>query len=298
MPSKNGEDDDEEKRESWFTGGERSGLSVQNPGRDAQVPGGDVVRDLLRRAAEGGPAPEAAAKSKVFSGGGHKLGGDDQESEYIPDPENSAVGDAPQIRHLTFWQDGFSIEDGPLMRHDDPGNSQILDQVKSGLAPPSVLNVLPGQPVEVRITNRTHENYTPPNGQRLFSGTGHRLGAPVAAVSSSSGMPGSFPGTSSSSSGADLYPERESLTTLFEVDETLPTTSVQIRLADGTKMNCRMNLTHTVQDLRNFINASRPENSGRLYTIGTTFPVRILEDNGATIEGANLQNTVVVQRWK
>jgi len=29
-----------------------SGLSVQNPGRQSQIPGGNVVRDLLRRAAE------------------------------------------------------------------------------------------------------------------------------------------------------------------------------------------------------------------------------------------------------
>ncbi len=90
-------------------------------------------------------------------------------------------------------------------------------------------------------------------------------------------MPGAFPGGSASGSGsASAAPrgaERESLSTRFEVDQTLPTTSVQIRLADGTRylvlllfgfpwkpdisirMVCRMNLTHTVQDLRNFINA-------------------------------------------
>ena len=42
---------------------------------------------------------------------------------------------------------------------------------------------------------------------------------------------------------------------------------------------------------------SRPENSARPYTIGTTFPNRVLEDNSATIEGAGLLNSVVVQRW-
>lgn len=66
------DDDDDEKRESWFTGGERrcvlsenkcpqrvmlmivlfSGLSVQNPNSAQRVPGGDMVSDLLRRAAE------------------------------------------------------------------------------------------------------------------------------------------------------------------------------------------------------------------------------------------------------
>ena len=47
------------QREQWFAGGERSGISVENPdaprnrrNRENAVPGGDMVRELLRRAAE------------------------------------------------------------------------------------------------------------------------------------------------------------------------------------------------------------------------------------------------------
>jgi UBX domain-containing protein 1 len=58
-----------------------------------------------------------------------------------------------------------------------------------------------------------------------------------------------------------------------------------------------MNLTHKVQDIRNFINASRPENLTRPYTIGTTFPNRTLDDDTQTVEAAGLVNSVVVQRW-
>ncbi len=75
-----------------------------------------------------------------------------------------------------------------------------------------------------------------------------------------------------------------------------------------------MNLTHTVGDIRSFINAyavnhveyysslketyrSRPENVTRAYTIGTTFPNRTLDDDSATIESAGLANSVIVQRW-
>jgi UBX domain-containing protein 1 len=43
--------------------------------------------------------------------------------------------------------------------------------------------------------------------------------------------------------------------------------------------------------------SSRPENLSRPYTIGTTFPNRTLDDDSATIEGAGLVNSVVVQRW-
>jgi len=77
---------------------------------------------------------------------------------------------------------------------------------------------------------------------------------------------------------------------------TAPTTSVQIRLADGTRLVSRMNLTHTVGDIRGFINASRPGQSSVPYTIGTTFPNRVLDNDSLTIEAAKLQNSVIVQR--
>ena len=94
-----------------------------------------------------------------------------------------------------------------------------------------------GQPVDVRIAQRITESYVPP-AHKAFSGTGARLGAPVpsvASVPSPSGMPGSFPAASSSSSVDSAPPPRENITTRFEVDQSLPTTSVQIRLADGTR---------------------------------------------------------------
>jgi UBX domain-containing protein 1 len=83
------DDDDENKgAESWFAGGERSGISVENPDRQRQVPGGNMVRDLLRRAAQAGPPVEQPTRSSgAFAGGGHTLGSDDVESSYIPDPD-------------------------------------------------------------------------------------------------------------------------------------------------------------------------------------------------------------------
>jgi len=309
--------------ESWFAGGERSGISVQNPDRPG-VPGGNMVRDLLRRAAEAGPPPGAlpsgpGSRPAFFSGGGHTLGSDEVESTYIPDPTapppsstNVQEGgggeeETTAIRHLTFWRDGFSIEDGELMRYDNPANEQILAEINAGRAPPHILNVLPDQPVELRVAKRVAENYSPPSKRPMaaFGGSGNRLGSPAPLISGASGsggsgagaaMPGSFPGGGEEGSGS-VRTERTSMNTLFEVDQSLPTTSVQIRLADGTRIVCRMNLTHKVQDIRNFINASRPENLTRPYTIGTTFPNRTLEDGTQSIEQAGLVNSVVVQRW-
>ncbi|KAF8157375.1 SEP domain-containing protein, partial [Mycena galopus ATCC 62051] len=184
---------------------------------------------------------------------------------------------------LTFWRDGFTVEDGPLMRSDDPANA---DAIHAGHAPPSILNVRYGQRVDGSVTQRTSDDYVPPPSKR-FSGSGNRLGAPVPTSTASTALTS----TSSAGSGASTGPIS------FEVDQKQTTTSVQIRPGDGTRIICRMDLTHTVRDPRNSINGARPEDLTRHYTIGTMFPNRTLDDNAATIKEAGLANSVVVQRW-
>jgi UBX domain-containing protein 1 len=132
----------------------------------------------------------------------------------------------------------------------------VLTKKCRSRAPPSILDVLPGQPVELRVARRTDEDYVP-TPRRGFAGSGSRLGGvvpePVAPSSSMPvpqiGMPGSFPGADVSSSSivasapAPPVPvasrpreqAQESAGTRFSVDQTKPTTSVQVRLADGTR---------------------------------------------------------------
>lgn len=159
------------------------------------------------------------------------------------------------IRHLVFWRNGFQVEDGELKRYDDPAQAQILAEINAGYVsnllgqhfcfvierncshvPPAVLNVLPGQHVELRVTKRINEDYVPPVGTKTFGGSGHRLGAVVPEVfnSSNEAMPGSFP-TGSIQITQSSAPEKAEIKAKFEVDQTLPTTSIQIRLADGTR---------------------------------------------------------------
>lgn len=165
------------------------------------------------------------------------------------------------IRHLTFWRDGFQVEDGELRRYDDPAQSQILAEINSGYvvhcqltellliflfclvgrhAPPSILNVRPGQHVELRVAKRTNEDYVPPKGSKAFSGSGNRLGSVVpnfvgASDSTSIPMPGSFPSAATSTTSPASAVDRAEISTKFEVDQSQPTTSIQIRLADGTR---------------------------------------------------------------
>lgn len=92
---------------------------------------------------------------------------------------------------------------------------------------------------------RLSEDYVASPGVRqakVFSGQGHRLGSPVPELLSGAGtsasgsaMPGGFPPAAAGGSSLPTQRTADSISTLFEVDQSKPTTSVQIRLADGTR---------------------------------------------------------------
>jgi len=158
-------------------------------------------------------------------------------------PPPPAEEEETQVRHLTFWRNGFSIEDGPLMSYDDPANKELLEAIHSGRAPPSLFGVRYNQPLQVMVDQKTNEDYVKPKPvAKAFGGSGNRLGspAPEAAGSGSSTparMPGGFgqaaSGTSSGSapSASQSGPSGAS----FELDDSKPSTSIQVRLGDGTK---------------------------------------------------------------
>ncbi|KAJ7328250.1 SEP-domain-containing protein, partial [Mycena albidolilacea] len=208
--------DDDDDEETYFAGGECSGIPVQNPGRGrGGGPGVDLVRDLVRKA-----------------GGGRERRGRRAARA------RKEVEDELAIRRLTFWRDGFTVEDGPLMRPR----------------------------FDVQVSKRTEDDYVPPPA-KSFSGTGNRLGAPKSAPSASVARTAPAPAPASS---ASINPRFEVATeehpgALGGWDE------VRLLIA-------RMNLTHTVGDLRGLINAARP--AGRPYTIGITFPTCVLGSAG------------------
>lgn len=83
--------------------------------------------------------------SNVFRGSGNTLGSDDIPSSVVPDPSAQGMrsmfenaysehvqGEDVAIRHITFWRNGFTIENGELLRYEDPNNTQILSQIHSG----------------------------------------------------------------------------------------------------------------------------------------------------------------------
>ncbi|KAJ3096441.1 hypothetical protein HDU97_005900 [Phlyctochytrium planicorne] len=287
-----GDESDDEEHENFFSGGEKSGVAVQG-GPKEKKGATDLVKDIVSKANKRQPDSTDEKKEKPkFTGQGFKLGSEDKPAEVIPGAQVEKEQELVE-RRLTFWKNGFSIEDGPLLSYTDPQNEQLLRAINSGRAPTSILNVEFGQPVEVKVDHRMQEDYVPPAKKPFstFSGSGNRLGGVTSsgAGSSSATMPGAFPSSSAAQPAAPAFPA-------IAVDPSAPSTSIQVRLASGARLVVKLNQHHTVQDLYNSIVSQRPEEAQRSFVLQTTFPSKDLLDKGVSLKDAGLLNAVVIQR--
>lgn len=93
------------------------------------------------------------------------------------------------------------------------------------MAPMKYLNVKPGERVEVKVAHRMQEPYQPPPKKPMaaFTGHGNRLGAIVP------GDANCVPAPQVTHAPLNASPST------WKVDESAPTTSIQVRLADGTR---------------------------------------------------------------
>lgn len=246
------------------------------------------IRNVAR---PGGDDPQEPRSR--FTGTARTLGGDDTPSEVIPDPTASRPQRTPRVeRHLHFWADGFSVDDGPLFRADDPANAAILAQIKQGRAPMSMLNVEPGQEVDVKLEQHTEKYVEPKKKYVPFSGGGQRLGSPTPGVGITTETPPAPPPSIAPTPAATAP-------TGPNIDDSQPTLSLQIRLGDGTRLPARFNTTHTIGDVYSFVTASNAESRTRSWALMTTFPSKELTDKSQVLGDLAefKRGGVVVQKW-
>ncbi|KAF2705789.1 SEP-domain-containing protein [Pleomassaria siparia CBS 279.74] len=294
-----GSDDDKDENQDFFAGGEKSGLAVQNPNQAANPR--DHINNIIRRARQNAPRPGGDDEQPAtrFSGTGMTLGGDDAPSRTIPDPRAAATPTAPPRAHreLHLWRDGFSVDDGPLFRYDDPANADTLEMINNGHAPLNILNVERGQEVDVEVHAHKDQDYVQPKKKWVpFGGSGQRLGSPTPGATST---PVLAPATRSNTSAASTSTAPAAQASV-DIDGSIPTITLQIRLGDGTRLTSRFNTTHTVGDVYGFVGAASPASGQREYALMTTFPSKELSDKSQVLgDMAEFKRGgVVVQKWK
>ncbi|KAG8364565.1 hypothetical protein BUALT_Bualt18G0010600 [Buddleja alternifolia] len=261
--------------QEYYTGGEKSGMLVQDPSRANNV---DALFDQARQAgAVQGSAEHLlpSSSSRSFAGTARLLSG-----------EVSATPQPPEVVNhiITFWRNGFTVDDGPLRRLDDPENASFLESIGKGECPMELAPADKRTAVQVNLMRKEEDYKEPPKRRLPFRGVGRTLGStsdvtptePVTVPIALSGAPAPSPG--------------------LVVDQTQPCTSIQFRLADGTRMVSRFNNHHTIRDIRGFIDASRP-NGSRAYQLQTMgFPPKQLTNLDQSIDEAGIANSVVIQK--
>ncbi|KAK8067347.1 UBX domain-containing protein 1 [Apiospora hydei] len=281
------DDDDDERR--TYAGGEKSGLAVQDPNGGRPDPK-SIINDLLAKAKSNARRPEAESPAdpstpSTFRGSGQTLGGEGVASRTIPDPSASrspagaaggrnqpASNAQVQERVLHLWRDGFSIDDGPLRRFDDPENADALRMIQQGRAPVHLMNVRYDEPLDVKLQQHEENFRQLPKVYKPFSGEGRRLGSPVpgdggaASAAAASTTPAAAASSSTSSSAAATS------SSAVAVDDSQPTIMIRIQMPDGTRLPARFNTTHTVNDVYEFIVRSSPELRAGGWVLATTFP--------------------------
>jgi len=239
------------------------------------------------------PPPDEEEPTSRFRGPAQTLGGDDAPSRIIPDPTANAPRPQPMAhRTLHLWDDGFSVDDGTLFRYDDPRNRRTLEMINRGSAPLDIMNVEPGQPVDVKLEEHRGEKYVQPKAKYTpFGGSGQRLGNEVPGDSSAS-KPASA-STTAPTSGSSSAP------TTMEIDDSQPVVSLQIRLGDGSRLVSRFNTTHTIGDVYEYVNRANSDSAGRAYVLATTFPTKEMTEKLQVLGDLAefKRGGVVVQKW-
>ena len=230
--------DNEPDRQAFYAGGsETSGQQILGSPSARKSDSNQIITDLFRQAREhaedvSDDNEQPSTSKPVFTGAGFTLGSSNDDSvkimSHTANTARSDYMDSDQDveRILKMWQNGFSIDDGPLRSYDDPSNLEFMNCIRRGQIPPELRN---GN-AQVRLAMQDHrtEDYIPPKVvKNPFSGEGHRLGTPVSEVISNL--------TAFSNDNTSAEQKQSDAESFLALNESEPNTRVQIRLADGSR---------------------------------------------------------------
>jgi len=260
------EDEEDKKRQAYYAGGQ--GQNGGGSGQEVLDP-----REFMKRARDEMGAQtvgeytdaQGPASSSSFTGQGQTLSGESV--------QGAAVQKPPEEHTITFYQNGFTVDDGPLRNPEDPENAAFLQAVNRGQMPQELMGPDGQSEGDVHVIDKSGEAYKPPPVTlKPFQGGGRSMR------------------DEASSSAAAASSEGEAAPLV--VDESQPTTTLQVRLADGSRKIVKANHTHTIAQLRSHIMTLTP---GVGFNLKGGFPPKPLADESLSLADAKLLNETIVQ---
>ncbi|XP_058831871.1 NSFL1 cofactor p47 [Topomyia yanbarensis] len=290
-------DDDGEQGQAFYAGGsERSGQQVLGPPKKNPIK--DYVSEIFRSAQQGSMETfdadtSPSSSSPLYVGIGYRLGQTDDDHQAVPDGNRASAsgsGRNHEVVTLYLWRQGFSINDGELRRYEDPGNKEFFESIMRGEIPPELRSRGPAM-IHLDLKDNRHAEFERQSVPfRPFGGSGQTLGSPAPNVVQSTPAP-------AANSGSNEENEKQAAAELA-VDESQPLTTLQIRLADGSRLSARFNQSHTIENIRRYVTRARPQYASQNFALLTTFPSKELSDGTQTLKDAGLLNAAIMQRLK
>jgi len=263
------EPNDDDKRDSYYAGGEKSGIAVLDPTAKRD----DIVKQVFDSAKKQGAVEKhelPPEEKEKFGGVGYTLGDGNAGSQVVA-PKPKAPGLKTVV--LTFWSDCFTVDDGPPRKFSDPENAGFIRDVQKGIVPKELHGLAQGADLNIELVQKNEEYKPPPKPKVVaFSGSGFSLGNDVKSTQAT-----------------------KAISKVVQVDESQPTTTIQVRLHNGEKLVLKLNHTHTIGDIRSKIEEMRP--SGKPMELRLSYPNKVLSDDKVSIKDAGLMNAAIVQRY-
>lgn len=307
MIGQDSDSSDEESGQAFFAGGStHSGQQVLGPPKKKS----DMVAKLFKSAKEhGAEVVEGSkdgkkSKKSTYGGTGYRLGETNDDTQIIP-ATSRREEEQPRDVALKMWRTGFTVDNGPLRSYEDPSNAEFLNAIRRGEIPLELVREARGGEVFINMADHRHEDYTPPKASlKPFTGSGQSLGSPAPEVLGQiAHPPGAVGGASRStsiiaSSPTDPKAAEKKAQDDLTVDSAQPTTNVQIRLPDGSRLVMKLNHTHTVSDIRQYVTTARPSFEAVEFALMTTFPHAEVTNLSQTVSEAKLLNAALVVKPK
>ncbi|XP_062065016.1 UBX domain-containing protein 2A isoform X1 [Lepus europaeus] len=182
---------------------------------------------------------------------------------------------------IKLWKNGFTVNDD-FRSYSDGASQQFLNSIKKGELPSELQGVFDKEEVDVKVEDKKNEVClsTKPVFQP-FSGQGHRLGSATPKIVSKTKI---------------LEVENKSNLSTVPLNNLEPITNVRIWLANGKRIVQKFNISHRVSHIKDFIEKYQGSQRSPPFSLATALPFLRSLDETLTLEEADLQNAVIIQR--
>ena len=208
-----------------------------------------------------------------------------QKAQNTESSQSSSSEGAVTKHKVTIYRNGFQVNDGPFRNSDDPNNKQFLEQMAQGyvpaeLSPPPSKSNSPKPVVDILLNDKREEDYVPPPPPAYiaYGGQGISLASSISNSSSS---------TVIQASNIPNIP--------IEVNSSIPSTTLQLKLLNNKKLRLKVNNNHTLGHICRYILQENPQNVSFILAAG--YPPKDIEsDMNKTVEELNLLNSSIIQK--